>query len=334
MAPQLVRLEATAASTTSCRASSRTSTCGRRSASIRCWSAAIRSDLVDLHADPCAGAEVGRVVPARRHRRAGAGAGGAVRGPRRHDPPATPPSREILTRNGAGAACSRPTGARSSADIVASNADVVHTYERLLRQDARGARRGAAACGQQRFSMSLFLIYFGTRRQHPHLAHHNVIFGPRYRELLDDIFERGMLADDFSLYLHAPTRDRSVAGARRAARRSTCCRRCPTSAGTDRLERRGPALRDRILDYLEARYIPGLRADLVTAAIFTPLDFDTRAQRPSGLGVLAGAAPDPERLVPGAQPRRRIGGLYFVGAGTHPGAGVPGVVAAPRRPPA
>ena len=89
--------------------------------------------------------------------------------------------------------------------IVVSNADVMHTYEHLLRNEERvDATRKRLA--DMNYSMSLFLIYFGTKKQYPNLAHHNVIFGPRYRELLKDIFDHGRLADDFSLYLHAPSR--------------------------------------------------------------------------------------------------------------------------------
>jgi phytoene desaturase len=111
---------------------------------------------------------------------------------------------EIVTAAGRVTGVRTADGTLHPCDAVASNADVVHTYRRLLGRDPVGAKR-AARLERARFSMSLFLIYFGTRRRHPNLAHHNVIFGRRYRALLDDIFVTGQLSEDFSLYLHAPS---------------------------------------------------------------------------------------------------------------------------------
>ncbi len=216
-------------------------------------------------------------------------------------------------------------GWRAPFDVVASNADVVHTYARLLRREplAAGPARRLA---RRRHSMSLFVAYFGTRRRHAHLAHHNVIFGPRYRELLDDIFEKGVLADDFSLYLHAPTvTDPGLA--------PEGCEAFYVLAPVPHLGKArldwdalGPRYARRILDYLEARYIPGLRADLVTLRTFTPLDFERE------LLAHHGSAFSLEPLLTQSAWFRvhnrddRLAGLYFVGAGTHPGAGIPGVV--------
>ena len=174
--------------------------------------------------------------------------------------------------------------------------------------------------------MSLFLIYFGTRRRHPHLAHHNVIFGPRYRELLDDIFVKGTLADDFSLYLHAPTvTDPSLA--------PEGCEAFYVLAPVPHLgvsdvdwRTEGPRYADRILSYLEARYIPNLKADLVTTRIFTPLDFKDTLQAHQGSAFSLEPVLTQSAWFRVHNRDSRIGGLYFVGAGTHPGAGVPGVV--------
>ncbi|MGD9904386.1 MAG: phytoene desaturase [Vicinamibacterales bacterium] len=235
------------------------------------------------------------------------------------------PVARILTGDGAVAGVETADGRQWPADAVASNADVVHTYRRLLAGEPRAARP-AARLERQRFSMSLFLVYFGTRRRHPQLAHHNVIFGPRYRDLLGDIFDRGVLADDFSLYLHAPTvSDPSLA--------PPGCEAFYVLAPVPHLGLaaidwavEGPRYADRILAYLEARHIPGLSEDLVTRRIFTPQDFA------DVLGAHHGSAFSLEpRLTQSAWFRvhnrdDRIAGLYFVGAGTHPGAGVPGVV--------
>lgn len=210
-------------------------------------------------------------------------------------------------------------------DIVVSNADVVHTYEKLLGHDTAGASR-ARRLKRMKYSMSLFLIYFGTRKHYPELEHHNVIFGPRYKTLLADIFDKGVLARDFSLYLHAPTyTDPSLA--------PPGCHAFYVLSPVPHLGKAaidwgsvGPQYAERILAYLEEHYMPGLREHLVTQRIFTPLDF--KQELNAHFGSAFSLEP---RLTQSAYFRvhnrdRRIRGLYFVGAGTHPGAGIPGVV--------
>lgn len=225
-----------------------------------------------------------------------------------------------------GRACAvRVGGERLAFDQVASNADVVHTYERLLGHVPRGARE-AARLKSKRFSMSLFVIHFGLRRPQPQLVHHTVCFGRLYRELIHDIFEGDTLPQDFSLYLHAPcATDPSLA--------PPGCSTHYVLAPVPHLGRaaldwdvEGPRLRDRILDYLEQRYMPGLRQDLVTCRIFTPADFRDQ------LGAHLGSAFSLEPVLTQSawfRPHNQddaIPNLYLVGAGTHPGAGVPGVV--------
>jgi phytoene desaturase len=216
-------------------------------------------------------------------------------------------------------------GTRHEADIVASNADVVHTYRDLLSQTPRAAAT-ARSLSRKRFSMSLFVIYFGLRRQHPDLKHHMVLFGPRYRELIAEIFRSSELPDDFSLYLHAPTvTDPSLAPPGCSSYYVLSPVPHLGHAPIDwRVE--GPRYRDRILGDLEARVLPGLRADLATCRIFTPEDF--RDELNAHLGSAFSLEPI---LLQSAYFRahnadRHIDGLYIVGAGTHPGAGIPGVV--------
>jgi phytoene desaturase len=231
----------------------------------------------------------------------------------------------IVTRNGAVTGLQSQSGREESFDLAVSNADVVHTYDRLLKDEPRAAAM-RRKLGRKKYSMSLFLIYFGTKRKYPNLQHHNVVFGPRYRELLGDIFERGRLADDFSLYLHAPTRsDPSLA--------PPGCEGFYVLSPVPHLGKlamdwqvEGPRYAAKILEYLEQRYMPGLTASIVTQRIFTPADFA------SELNAHHGSAFSLEpRLMQSAYFRvhnrdRNIRGLYFVGAGTHPGAGIPGVV--------
>jgi phytoene desaturase len=216
-------------------------------------------------------------------------------------------------------------GTRLEADIVASNADVMHTYGKLLAGEPRAAGT-ARQLRRKRYSMSLFVIYFGLKRQHPELKHHIVLFGRRYRELIREIFKGPALPEDFSLYLHAPSvTDPGLA----PPGCSTYYVLSPVphlGAAAIDWTVEGPRYRDRILDSLEARILPGLRSDLVTCRIFTPDDF--RDELNAHLGSAFSLEPI---LTQSAYFRAHnrdaaIGGLYLVGAGTHPGAGIPGVV--------
>ena len=235
------------------------------------------------------------------------------------------PVQEIRVKNGRAAEVATADGRSLVVDAVASNADVVHTYASLLGGTDRG-RAVARSLGRKRFSNSLFVVYFGLRRQYPELAHHTVLFGPRYRELLTDIFDRGVLPDDFSLYLHNPSRtDASLAPPGQSGFYALApvphLGKAPIDWGV-----MGPKYRDRILDALEKHTLPGLRANLVTSRIFTPADFATE------LNAHLGSAFSLEPLLTQSAFFRvhnrddRIHNLYFVGAGTHPGAGIPGVI--------
>lgn len=211
-------------------------------------------------------------------------------------------------------------GVTTPFDMVASNADVVHTYDKLL-GDPKGRKLAA-----KRHSMSLFVVYFGLRGKRPDLKHHMVLFGPRYRELIRDIFKTDGLADDFSLYLHAPSvTDDSLAPEGDSAYYVLSPVPHLGTADID-WDVAGPAYRDRILDYLEARYIPNLRRDLATVRHFTPFDFRDQ------LNAHHGSAFSIEPILTQSawfRPHNRddrIANMYIVGAGTHPGAGIPGVV--------
>ncbi|MEE4680588.1 phytoene desaturase [Pseudomonas alliivorans] len=212
-----------------------------------------------------------------------------------------------------------------SADCVASNADVVHTYAELLAQYPRGVKEGARL-KRKRFSNSLFVIHFGLKRPQPQLQHHTVCFGPRYRELIQEIFKGDALAEDFSLYLHAPCiTDPSLAPPGCSSHYVLSPVPHLGNAPID-WEIEGPRYRDRIFEYLEKYYMPGLREDLVTSRIFTPNDF--RDELNAHLGSAFSLEPILQQSA-WFRPHNRdanLANVYLVGAGTHPGAGVPGVI--------
>ncbi len=211
-------------------------------------------------------------------------------------------------------------------DAVVSNGDVLHTYKDLLRNEPK-ARASEKRIENSDFSMSLFLIYFGTNKKYPQLAHHNVLFGPRYEGLLEEIFVTGgKLPNDFSLYLHAP----SLTDPSLAPKDSECFYVLAPVAHLGKLKIdwkvEGPKYAERIMQYMEEKYLPGLRESVVVQKIFTPEDFKTELN--SHLGAAFSLEPKLTQSAYFRQHNRdsKIKGLYFVGAGTHPGAGVPGVV--------
>ncbi|HEX8584722.1 MAG TPA: phytoene desaturase [Allosphingosinicella sp.] len=208
-------------------------------------------------------------------------------------------------------------------DAVASNGDVVRTYDML--EGSRG-KKAAAALRRKRFSPSLFVVHFGTEGDWPDVPHHSILFGPRYKGLLNDIYKGSGLADDPSIYLHHPTitdPDMAPPGC------STLYALAPVPhLGRSKFdwEKEGPAYAERILEIVEGRVMPGLRARIRTQFHYTPQDFNTDLR--SHLGSAFSLEP---LLTQSAYFRvhnrdDKIPNLYFTGAGTHPGAGIPGVV--------
>jgi phytoene desaturase len=215
-------------------------------------------------------------------------------------------------------------GERLAADAVVSNADVAFTYRRLVPAAVRRTYTDRRI-DRLRYSMSLFVIYFGTDRRYEDIAHHEILMGARYKGLLDDIFRRKTLASDFSLYLHRPT----------ATDPSLAPPGCDSwyvlspvphlGSGTNWEEASG-AYRDAIVRYLEERYLPGLSRHIVAEHRIDPRYFQDTLN--SHLGSAFSVEPT---LTQSAwfRPHNRsedVPNLYLVGAGTHPGAGVPGVL--------
>lgn len=222
-------------------------------------------------------------------------------------------------------------GWQMSADLVASNADVVHTYKNLLRGHVRGRKYGRSL-SKKSHSMSLFVLYFGLDCPSPEgMEHHTILLGQRYRELIAEIFGKGRkLPDDFSLYLHSPTvTDPSMAPKGQSS--YYVLSPVPHLGHADvNWDQIGPAYANKILDYLETHAVPDLRKHLVVQKTLTPFGF--RDEMNTHLGSAFSVEPI---LTQSAwfRPHNRddvISNLYITGAGTHPGAGVPGVVGAAK----
>ncbi|MFO1194118.1 MAG: phytoene desaturase [Rhodoferax sp.] len=235
---------------------------------------------------------------------------------------------EILVREGQARGVRLADGSTLAADVVVSNADSATTYRHLIAPEHR-KRWTDRRVERANYSMSLFVWYFGTRRQYPDVAHHTIALGPRYRELLTDIFDRKKLADDFSMYLHRPTcTDPSLAPPGCDA--FYVLSPVPhLDSGIDWLTRAEP-YRQRIQQRLEATLLPDLSNQIVSSRMLTPQDFQDRLS--SFRGAAFGMAPV---LTQSAwfRPHNRsedVARLYLVGAGTHPGAGLPGVLSSAR----
>jgi phytoene desaturase len=214
------------------------------------------------------------------------------------------------------------------ADAVVSNADPATVYTKLIDASAR-RKHTDAAIAKKKYSMSLFVGYFGTNKTYPDLAHHSILLGPRYRELLTEIFDKKTLAQDFSLYLHAPTRtDPSLAPP--GGESFYVLSPVPNQQSGIDWSVEGPRYMDRILDALDAAHLPGLRDHLVTDFHVDPRYFEGELR--SYAGAAFGLEPTLRQSAYFRFHNRSedVDGLYFVGAGVHPGAGLPGVLSSAK----
>ncbi len=232
---------------------------------------------------------------------------------------------EIVVRDGRATGV-RVAGTLHPADIVVSNGDVPWVYKHLIKPEFRTRRWSDRALGRLHMSMSCFLLYIGVRKQYPQLKHHTLILSARYRELIRDIFDKKVLPDDFSMYLHVPSRT-DPAMAPPGAESMYVLIPVPHLGGKTDWSASSIPFKDRILAFLEEEFgLEDFRASIEVLEMFTPLDFERE------LNALYGNAFSIEpRLTQSAlfRPHNRseeIRGLYFVGAGTHPGGGVPGVL--------
>jgi phytoene desaturase len=235
---------------------------------------------------------------------------------------------EIIVEEGVARGVRLRSGETMAADIVVSNADAVHTYRNLVPAAAR-KRWTDKKLESAKYSMSLFVWYFGTKRKYPNIQHHTILLGPRYRGLINDIFNTKILARDMSLYLHRPTAtDPSLA--------PPGCDGFYVLSPVPHLDAdidwalAAEPYRRAIEQRLSQTLLPGLEAEIVTSRVTTPQDFQDRYC--SVKGAAFSLAPT---LMQSAwfRPNNRsedVRGLYLVGAGTQPGAGLPGVLSSAR----
>ena len=211
------------------------------------------------------------------------------------------------------------------ANAVISNADLVHTYRELIKPEHR-KKWSDKKLRRTQYSMSAFLLYLGVNKKYPQLKHHTLILSERYKELIDDIFDNKILPDDFSMYLHIPSQtDPTMAP--EGCESLYVLIPVPNLESRINWEKIKRTYTDSILTFLENDFgLTDLKRSIAVLETFTPSDF--KKQRNNHLGSAWGVEP---KLTQTAyfRPHNRsedVQKLYFVGASTHPGAGVPGVL--------
>jgi phytoene desaturase len=235
---------------------------------------------------------------------------------------------EVLVEKGLAKGVVLENGVIMRSDIVVSNADAATTHAKLVPQAYRG-KWTEQRVAKARHSMSVFLWYFGTNRRFDAVDHHSVLLGPRYQGLLADIFDRKHLADDFSLYLHRPSaNDPSVAP--EGCDAFYALAPVPNLQSGDDWEALAEPYRKKVEAFLERTVLPGLSKHVVTSKVLTPLHFRDTLQ--SWAGAAFALEPTLFQLA-WWRPHNlhdTVKGLYSVGAGTHPGAGMPGVISSAK----
>lgn len=230
----------------------------------------------------------------------------------------------ILVESGRASGVRLASGETIRADVVVSNADSGFTYQRLLAGETK-RRWSDQKLKRSSYSMSLFVWRFGTRRRFPGLPHHLILMGPRYRGLLDDIFSKKRLVEDFSLYLHRPTAtDPSLAP-------DGCdgfyvLSPVPNLLGGADWTREAEPYRQKIARFLDETVMPGFEREIVTSAVTTPLTFRDDFLSPHGAAFGLEPVLTQSAWFRPHNVSEEVNNLYLVGAGTHPGAGLPGVL--------
>ena len=232
--------------------------------------------------------------------------------------------RQVHVDNGVATGVTLINGDLISADVIVSNADPAHLYGSMIEPGAQAssARLKHATAA---YSMGLFVLYFGTTRQYPGVAHHTIWLGARYRELLANIFHDKVLSEDFSLYLHRPTAtDTSFAPAGCDSFYVLCP--VPNLEGSVDWAVEGPRLQARIVAALEKTILPGLGACITSDFYMTPESFRSDYLSVYGAGFSVAPLFRQSAWFRFHNRAEGIRNLYLVGAGTHPGAGLPGVL--------
>ncbi len=230
----------------------------------------------------------------------------------------------LIVENGKARGLRLESGETIHGDIVVSNVDPMHLYGKLV--DKRDQSLSARLKHRYaRLSMGLFVLYFGSKKQYPDVAHHTIWMGKRYKELLRDIFKRKILCDDFSLYVHRPTAT-DPGFAPEGCDAFYALAPVPNLQGDVDWEVEGPKLRDRIVKALSETLLPGIDECITAEFYMTPEDFKHDYLSHAGAGFSIAPYFTQSAWFRFHNLAEGVDGLYLTGAGTHPGAGMPGVL--------
>jgi len=236
--------------------------------------------------------------------------------------------REITVERDTATGVMLEDGTTVSADLVVSNVDPAHLYGSMIPRSAQShtvrAKRKMAS-----YSMGLFVLFFGTTRTYDDVAHHTIWLGRRYRSLLEDIFERKLLAEDFSLYVHRPTAT-DASFAPEGCDSFYVLAPVPNLQANIDWSTEGPALQARIVKALDASLLPGLASSMVEDFFMTPEDFQSDYLSVEGAGFSVAPLLRQSAWFRFHNRAEGLRQLYLVGAGTHPGAGLPGVLSSAK----
>lgn len=215
-------------------------------------------------------------------------------------------------------------GERIAADLVVSNADTGVTRRRLLEPHVPDSAPWRWL--RPRHTMSCYLLYLGTNRTFPQLEHHTLLVGEDYPGFVRQVTRRRRVADTLALYVHAPSRTEPAMAANGGDSLAVLLP-VPNLAGHDDWSVRAPEMRERVLDFMEDDFgLDGLRDSIVVEHAYTPQDFKRELDAPFGNAFAIEPVLWQSAYFRQPNRDRTVGGLYYVGAGTHPGGGIPGVI--------
>ncbi|CEZ19486.1 Phytoene desaturase (lycopene-forming) [Candidatus Methylopumilus planktonicus] len=209
-------------------------------------------------------------------------------------------------------------------DYLITNADPIHTNSNLIGHK-KISLHNKFVQKTAKHSMGLFVLFFGTKVKYDNIAHHTIWMGPRYKELLSDIFDRYKLSEDFSIYLHRPTAtdpDFAPIG----CDSFYALVPVPNLKGNIRWKDEASAFTQSIIKALEQTMMPKLSENICESFVMTPEDFLQDYNTPFGSGFSIAPLFRQSAWFRTHNQDDLYQNLFYVGAGTHPGAGVPGVL--------
>lgn len=215
-------------------------------------------------------------------------------------------------------------GSQIDADLIVSNADATYLHQNMIDQD-KVALSSKLKLKLAHYSMGLFVLYFGTTKQYPSVVHHTIWLGKTYKELLSNIFDKKILSDDFSLYIHRPTATDESFAPKGCDSFYVLCPVPNLKADID-WSTEGNILKDKIIAALDQTILPDLKKHITSDFFMTPSDFKTDYLSTHGAGFSIAPLFRQSAWFRFHNKAEGIQNLYLTGAGTHPGAGLPGVL--------